>query len=371
MSFSTVLTFASVFLLERGFSNQEIGYVIAIAGFISAILQPMIGDLADRNQKISLHHFIIGLAGVMIMIAALLLFQAENLFLTGFLYGALIAVLQMMTPLVNSLGMYFIDRGIPINFGIARGIGSLLYAVASYSIGFLVECYGTGVVMIATIMIFLFLTVSVVTFRFTVLKDREKRKQEQKKVAGFAAAHVRFMILLAGIILLFTSHNMLNNFVFQTVSYHGAGSKEMGMVSALAALCELPTMFAFSRVVKKISAGSLIKISGIFFTLKSLITYLAPNMAVIYFAQIFQMLGFALFIVASVYYVSSVIETQYQVKGQAYMTMTNTAGSVIGSLLGGFLLDHTGLPSMLLVSTAMAATGMLIIFVTAESHSTH
>ena len=44
------------------------------------------------------------------------------------------------------------------------------------------------------------------------------------------------------------------------------------------------------------------------------------------------------------------------------MTVTNTLGSIFGSLFGGFILDEKGVSVMLLVSFVMGIIGMLIIF---------
>ena len=174
------------------------------------------------------------------------------------------------------------------------------------------------------------------------------------------------MTLLVGLTLLFVSHNMLNNFIFQIVQYHGAGSVEMGNVAGLAAALELPTMFLFTYYLKIVSAGNLLKVSGVFFTLKALMTYLATGMGMIYAAQFMQMFGFALFVVASVYYVNEKIAEQDKVKGQSYMTMTNTAGSVGGSLIAGWLIDSLGVPTMLLVSVLAGLLGAVLVIISAQ-----
>lgn len=51
MSFSAVMGFTSLYLLDVGFTNTEIGIIIAIAGIISAILQPMFAGYADRPKE--------------------------------------------------------------------------------------------------------------------------------------------------------------------------------------------------------------------------------------------------------------------------------------------------------------------------------
>ena len=100
--------------------------------------------------------------------------------------------------------------------------------------------------------------------------------------------------------------------------------------------------------------------------LKTLGTLLAPNIPVFYAVQIFQMLGWALIAVSSVYYVNSIMDEQDAIKGQAYMTMTYTLGSVIGALLGGALIDMAGVNMMLVFGTAAAAVGMVIMLAASE-----
>ena len=51
MSFSAVMGFTSLYLLDVGFTNTEIGIIIAIAGIISAILQPIFAGYADKPKS--------------------------------------------------------------------------------------------------------------------------------------------------------------------------------------------------------------------------------------------------------------------------------------------------------------------------------
>ena len=60
----------------------------------------------------------------------------------GLLYGSCMVLLQLTTPLVNALGIATVSGGEKMNFGIARGFGSLGYAVAAYVIGLLAQRFG-------------------------------------------------------------------------------------------------------------------------------------------------------------------------------------------------------------------------------------
>lgn len=373
MSFCIILSYASVYLLSKGFHNSEIGIIIAIAGTVSAVLQPVIASVADKAVKVPLRYIIAFLAVIAVCTSTALLVPNLYWLLIAIFYAVLLAVLQILTPLINALGMQCVNRGIPVNFGVARGVGSIAFAAASFAAGNIIENYGTTIIPIMIIAFYSILLIAGLTFRFSMADkeiepDRGTALIRDREKGGFAflKQYRKFFLLLLGITLVFISHNMLNGYVFQIVSYHDGGSKEMGIVIAIAAMVELPTMMAFSVINKKISCSTLLKVAGTFFALKAVLTWMAVNLTMIYAVQLIQILGFALFIPASVYYVNQLMKDKDRVKGQAFMTMTNTLGSIGGSLFGGILLDQAGVPVMLFVSSLAAVLGAVIIYISTE-----
>lgn len=369
MNFAAIMGFSSLYLLDAGYSNTEIGTLIAIAGAISAILQPMLAGYADSPKSISLKNIILGLSGVQVILGVLLfLSYQKTLLVTGLFYGCLITILQLLTPLVNSLGMESINQGKALNFGAARGMGSVAYAIAAYVLGIMLAGLGARFVPVSIAVFSSALIVCLVLFPFE--KETEKSAKESKNGSGspfaFFARYKRFGVVLLGTTLVYISHVLLNSFTFQIVESKGGGSPEMGFAMALASLIELPTMFLFTFMLKKVRCDIWFRISGIFFMLKSLGTLLAPNIPAFYGVQIFQLLGWALITVSSVYYVNSIMEEKDAIKGQAYMTMTYTLGSVAGALLGGALLDRAGVNAMLGFATGAAAVGMIILLFASE-----
>ena len=64
---------------------------------------------------------------------------------------------------------------------------------------------------------------------------------------------------------------------------------------------------------------------------------------------------------ASVYYAESSMEKGDKMKGQAYMGLALTAGSFIGALSGGFLIQMAGLKQALILGTAFTVAGFMLI----------
>lgn len=373
MSYSAVFAFASVFLLARGFSNHEIGLVIASGSALSAILQPCFGAYADSRRSCALHRLIIIVSLTMIVLAGLLLAVSRNFWIIALLYGLLVAFLQVNTPLIYSLGMFFINKGVPVNFGIARGFGSLSYAVLSTTLGKLVERYSTDVIMYAVIFVYVLLIIATATFHFKGVDELNPQADESMRASksgkmrsGLLKKHPRFAIVLLGSVCLFVSHNIISNYIYQIVGYHGYSSAEMGMAISIAAVLEIPMLSSFNLINRRFTSGTLLKVCGIFFALRSMILLLAGNLTTIYLAQLAQPFGYGLYVGASVYYVNHTIEEEHRVEGQSYMTLTCAVGAVLGSLVGGWLLDLVSVPGMLIFGTGVAAMGTIIIMLAGE-----
>ena len=59
MNFATIMGYTSVYLLNCGFSNTQIGVLMAVAGVLSAVLQPIVASYADRPDSQSVKKIII------------------------------------------------------------------------------------------------------------------------------------------------------------------------------------------------------------------------------------------------------------------------------------------------------------------------
>lgn len=365
-SYAAIFAYSSIYLLNYGFTNSEVGYVIAFGGIASAILQPTFGSIADRSKKNILHKLIIILSLIMIAVSGILLMPGKNFWLIAFMYGMLVVFLQVITPLVYSAGMFYIKKGVNINFGVARGIGSLAYAGLSTLLGILTKSMPVDIVIYSVIIIYVSLIILILLFHFKGVSE-EKAEAEagisniSTPFVSFIKNNRNFFVVLTGSILLFVSHNLMGNYMFQIVSYHGYTAVEMGYAVSLMAVMELPSLFFLTAINKRITSGILLKISGVFMFVKALTLMLATNMAMIYVSMCFQMLGYGLFCGISVYYVSHTIEERDQTRGQSLVTMTMTVGSVIGSLLGGVMLDAFGVPLLLTVSSVSALLGAVIL----------
>lgn len=367
MMFCAIYAFSTVFLMERGFHGTQIGLITALGNILGVILQPAFAALADRSQKFTVHRLTILLAALLLAVLVLLCAASKGLIRTALFFMTADALLQSLQPLVNSLSVYYINRGVAVNFGVARGIGSVLYAVGASVFGrLIVAAQSSDVILIAGILL---LALIIVTVRgMPVQKETGGAGRETLGAPKKSGSAIRFLmryryfpLVLGGLTLLLMNHNMQNNYLIQITAPLGGDSAAMGNALAIAAVLELPTMFAFSRMVKKISCSRLLTVSGIFFFLKALGYFFAGNMTQMYLAQIFQIGAFALYIPASVYYVNEVMEEQDKFKGQALMVGTSTLGGVFGGLAGGVMIDHFDIRCLTMLGVVLTFFGMALV----------
>lgn len=375
MFYGVASSFASVFLLARGYSSSQIGVTLAAANILAVVLQPMVADLADRVKRLSL----IGITEILtIMMMAvtvgLFIFDGRTAALCT-TFVLLIAWHTVLHPLFNSLTFKLEECGVAINFGVARSMGSLAYSALVAVLGTLVEERGILVLPITGEIILAMLLISLI---FTKKSYDQARQINEKKVPAaaekpngkdeesinlwqFIKNNKPFFLVNLGVIGLYFSNSILNNYMMQIVASVGGSSQDMGWILSLMAFLEIPTMICFNFLRKKFSCQLLIKTAAVGFTAKIGICYLAGSVAMIFVAQVFQLVSFALFLPAMVHFIDEVMRKGEAVKGQALFTTMITITTVFSSLIGGMIIDASGAKMLTMVSTLATAAGAVII----------
>ncbi len=373
-AFCTVHAYAAVYLLANGFTNTQVGILLALANIISAVFQPLIAGVIDKPGPLTNRRFI--LISVVLILAgsvALLFFPESKIFI--FIVYALIYLIQFSyQPVVLALCFEYQKAGCPIYFGLARGLGSASFAVTSALVGGFVAKRGVNVLLFVNIVSMILSALIVFTFKKPgeeegvvgngeFLSSSDSKPAAHNKISNFAKTYPAFMLFLVGTICFFFAHNMINDFMIQIIRGLGGGERELGYSNFLQAILELPVMALIGFVLKKIASRWMLVFSGAAFFVKMVVLMAAGNLAVYYFSQSFQLFAYAVFVPAAAYYVSETMEELDQVKGQAYITSAITIGGVFSNLISGVILDNLGITPMLLTGTIVCGLGVIIAFV--------
>lgn len=364
MAFCSIYGFASFYLLGIGLTSSQIGIIIAIGSILAFILQPIFASWADRTHTASLDKIMIGLSTFFLIGVIALLFTSTYKLITGIIFVALISTLLIMIPLTNAVSGRFESHNIPIDFGIARSSGSIVYALMSIILGGVAINSSPKVVVYVGIIVTLLLILSLLSFPIPFAADHDP-KASATGMLQFIKDYPYYMGIAFGVTCIFFFHTISNIFIFQILKEYGGTSKDMGIALAIAAFTEVPMFFFYTKINRHFPCDKLLKWSGFFYAIKALLLYLATSILMVEAQQFLQMFAFALFTAASVQYVNKTVAPKDRVKGQALLTTANTLGAMASSLAGGYLLDNVGVHTTLLVCLIVTIMGLasFLIFV--------
>lgn len=363
------IIFASVFLLGRGYRSSEVGITMACAYILGMLLQPFISGLADRSVRLRGTPFLALCAAVtMLPVAGLLLFTQKGAALT-ICYVLFVACQQTLTPLVYAYCFYLETPQTPIRFGIARGIGSLAWSVASTVLGILADRVGVQVLP-CTALMFLALMQILLFFcrkeggaaaQAAAEQAQPERAASTLTLRNLTSIYRPFLFLLIGNAFIFFGHSFIDNFPFQIVSNVGGTSAQMGVFCAFTAAAELPAMFLFDRIRRRFSCEKLLRFGAVFFLVKNTLLFLASSLTGMFFAGVFQSVSYAVFHPAAVRYAGDHISSRDANKAQSLVTATTAAGNILASALGGVMIDAIGVHSMLAIGAAVTLCGVSVV----------
>ncbi|NLP34448.1 MAG: MFS transporter [Clostridiales bacterium] len=359
--YGSLLCYAQNYLLNKNFSNIFVSGILGVASVCSVIFQIIVTEWVNRSKSITLIKVIIALSTIILYACAILRWKSISNVATAIIYALGIVCLQMLPAFVNAMGMSAIQSGGKVNFGFARGIGSSAYALVSFLVGRWIITEGYDVILFVTMV--LCITLSHSSFIFNINHSKVTIQEERTENLGllqFFRHHQKFSLFLIGCIFCAISHSLTTSYLYQITISKGGTSAEQGIAAAMAALLELPAMFLFLPMVKRVCCDTWVKISGLFFTLKAFFIFLAPNVAGLYGAMSFQLLGFALYSVSSVYYAGNVISPKYVVQSQSYLFVAFNIGGILSLMIGGPILEAFDIQTLMLVATAFGFAGFLL-----------
>lgn len=367
------VSMGSAYLSNRGYSTFSIGVLFAFAYLFAAIVQQVVSAATDNSTSFNVLDVLIILGGLIILDLLIAITSNEKGFLVSvtFLIGAMIATI--IQPFLNALNFHIQRQGINMNYGVARAAGSFFFFLMSLLAGFFMRTVSPKAApMLGFLVSILF--VGMISWIYSELKEADISTDRQydpldedksesfdyKSVKAFVIKYKMFFVYLIGVVCVFFGHIIVNNFLYQIAVNVGGNEATNGGLLALQAIVELPAMIFFSALREKYGSKLLLATSGVFYLIKIFFTAIASSIGMLYFSMLFQSLAFALFIPASVHFVDEIMSEKDAVKGQAFVTIAMSLSSLIGSVLGGSLINLMGVSATLYFSTFVTFVGVVV-----------
>ena len=367
MTYCMVVGFSVTYLLSCGYSNSEAGYILASANICALILQPFLADLADHSKKINaMTILLVSIAIIFVCSIGLFFISIRSAVLT-LIYVVMITLANAVIAFLTSVQFLMDTSKSKINFGLCRAGGSLCFAILSALMGMMIERIGMKsiptalfIITLLIIVLCMYITRHRINDKQTTGSTLEKRKSSSLFI--FFRENPKFMILSVAMLFIYYAHAFITNFTISIVRNVGGNHREMGYLIAFMALMELPGMIGFKEISRRFKVSSLLLFSMIMFSVKAIIVWLSPSLITLTFGFALQVVSFALYIPASVQYANIIIDEKDTVKAQMMFNFMQAGGAVFSSIIGGWLIDFSGISHALLVGAILSCIGTMIAF---------
>ena len=368
---TAVFAFSTIFLLSKGFSATQAGVIMAAGNWGACLLQPVLGDIADRGTR----PLLIPLTFSLVLINIINVFCMQVFPLPKLIFGGLylICVLSFNSigSLTNAISIYYSERNYPISLGIGRGLGFFAYAIGSLLFGYIILWIGVDQTM--WIGFVLLLILALFTFLFPTLSQeehtsvmRKSKKEDSISLIQFFMTYRLYSASLIGVIFLGMFHMMIESYFIAIFEPLGGNSSNVGTALAVAAFSAVPVMFFIDKIRARFTSARMLHFAGIAYIVKAVLLLFAPNVISIYLIQLLQTVTYAFLSPAQIFYAAECVDPKDMVKGQTISSSAYSLGCAIGYLVGGCLIDYYGVVSMMIAGVIMTVIGTLILFFTVK-----
>jgi PPP family 3-phenylpropionic acid transporter len=354
--------YLTLYYRELGFQLGEIGGLLALASLVGLVAAPAWGSLSDRRHgspSILVAASGTALAGTTLLALGPDIFGAKGLAVPvgAALLGCGIAG---TLPIIDARALETAGAA-RSGYGPLRAWGSLGYVISALVTGAIVEATGTrsllavqGVCLAATGLIGL-------TLR-PPSAPRGRRYGSPFRDAGRLFGPRGLGVFVLGSFLAWLGMSLVLSFTPLRFDELHAGATLIGLGGAIAAGIEVPLMLSFPRLAARFGPNRLLIAGAIFLMLRSVVAAVATSPGLLLAASVFAGLGYALFLVAGVVYVSTHVPRELAATAQGiFQGVGSSLSQVTAAALGGTIAGVAGIQGLFMLAAGLGVGATLIV----------
>jgi len=359
-----VISLAGIYLQAKGFDTAQVGFVLALATILPALIQPFLAAAADRSQRMSLRAYLTILSTITILSCLALVFLnvPGPVFLAVFLLASVLV--HLWESLLNSIAAYSFRHEISLDFGISRSMGSVAFAFASLGLGYAAKHLGAdSILFFSAVLTALFLLCLSLLPKMPPEGSIQHNtaNEESCTVWQFIVKYPRYVWTMVGFFFIAAFHVMTETYLINMMERIGGDSSHVGVAMLIANVSEFVVIFFFERFRKHLSSGSWLVVTALFFALKALLFHLSPNVPFMYAAQALESVTYGIYAPSIVHYADEEISPADSVKGQSIWIAIFTLGGSLGNYAGGLIIKGISVRAMTFSGFLFCALGAAIV----------
>lgn len=347
---------------ERGLSGEQIGAVLSLAQLARIGTGPLVAfwadGLADRNAALRM-----GAIAALAAYSAFFFVPQDfwSLLVCGFVA---LSLTQALTPLVEGAVLRATMQG-PVNYGMARGIGSIAFIIANVAGGALVSRFGLGAV-VTWVLCSLSLVVASSWLGLTRERAPPPARTERAGAVKDLLRNRRFLILIVSCGLIQSGHAFYYGFSTIVWRNQGIASEVVGVLWAFGVAVEVALLWSLAPIERRISPEGLILVAAVGGVLRWIAMGFAPTGWILWPLQALHASSFAAAHVGAMRLIFREAPENAAAMAQTLYSALS-AGVLMGlaTLLSGRLYDWVGAQGYWAMAAIVALGGVLALLLLA------
>lgn len=349
-----IISFLPLYLKNKGLNGTEIGWVLAVGPLAAIFAQPFWGYLSDKYKTVKriLLICIIGL-----LFSSVLFFQMNSL-IAIILAGA---VFYFFTSPIGALGDSLAQRRadtLKVSFGGIRTWGSIGFATSSLIVGEILASIGIQYM----IWPYLFFGTAALLVVFRLKDVKVESDPIQLKDVSQIITNKPFVIFLAIIMFITISHRANDSYIGLYIAQLGGSEGMVGLAWFVGVASEALIFALAGKWFRKYHTLVFIIFAGVVYSTRWFIYASIEDPIYIIGLQFLHGVTFGVFYLAAFQYITRLIPTLLQSTGHlVFFAVFFGVSGIIGSLVGGALMDSFGGETLYLVMGCLSLTGTILL----------
>ncbi len=350
----------SPYLLALGLSSAQLGIALGVCNLCAVAFQLLAADLVRRTgiRICTITRYAYMLISVL---AVVLLVVPVNVVFFCVLFVIIGLMVFGLQSTVNGLYLGYHEQGTRINFGRARGCGSVAWSVSSLVAGLVIQRHSALILpalylipcILLSILLYIFNAPNVTEVRSEDVSLSDERLTMRK--------YPQFFLFFLGMLCLVATNAFTETYMLLIMEDLGGTSANLGMALFISSMMELPAMAIYRRIADKVGNRRLLAFAAVMWAVKNLCIALAPSVYFIYAAELLQFVGYALYVPAYVRYIAHTLPESEFLKGQALVGSAFTGGCLLAGFVGGPLIDLVGIHAAMWYIQLFSLAGVIFL----------
>ncbi|GGG66957.1 MFS transporter [Paenibacillus radicis (ex Gao et al. 2016)] len=353
---SVLIPYTSLYFSEQGYTSTKVGLILSLWAMVSVVAQPVMGIINDR----------IGNPRTIMILCAVV----SPLLGMGFQWTSGIAAVLVLSvffawfqssggPIGDAIAVEIASqRG--FSFGSVRLWGALSYAIGTFATGILYEKYGYDNIFNYYLVFSLLICVVI------VFLPSAKLKRSRAPLFGQIGEVMRnkpYIVFIVTSMLMMMSANMNMTFLPLYFKEMNFDKSWIGSAFAIAALIEVPMFWVAVKLSKRMGRYQLLCLASAIYGVQYFMMFAFESVSMTLSLQLLNGVAFAFIAGTSVEVVQSLSSEGTKATQQTlYTAISWGLGGIIGSALGGVLVDGLGAHYLYLILCGLCTIAAVLFF---------